>query len=216
MKRFILFVISCMVFAHASAQLSYIFEGGYALSANYSPSPALRHAEHGVQADFSVDYRFKSQPLLGLKMGLGYKFQTYMSKRNHLFLPTIILDEDAQTNEYILDHSVILPVRMTFNFDINDWVIKVLTGPKFCYHFTNAQYDYTTPSQHYLGKSKLDNIYYPFDCLWGIGVGAVYKHVYLELMIDLGLYNRTRRNSATYDDNTFSSREFGITCGYTF
>lgn len=213
MKRTFLTIACGIMLMAAQAQVHYTLEAGYALSANFSPSPALRQPLNGVQIDAAIDYRFKNVPLLGIKAGVGYKFAGYYSTTKHLlvYAPTIA-DGDMES---IVDHSIFVPARLTINFDVQDWTLKLITGPKLSYHWAKTNYraaNYIYPT----GESTLSNVYLPFDCSWGIGFGAEYKHFYLEVMYDMGLFNRTRRDHGSYDMNTFSSRELSVTVGYMF
>ena len=216
-KKLVLIICTLMLMSISTfAQTHYILEGGYALSANYATAIGMRQPMNGAKIGFAFDYRFKSFPAIGIKTGVGYRFVCYISTRNQFVAPDIQLTEDAQTQESILDHSIFLPIRMSVNFDIKDWTLKFLTGPKANYHFESSQFNYNDKTGHYEGKSNFDVVYMPFDCTWGVGFGTHYKHLYLETMIDFGLFNRTRQNNPTYELNTVSSREFYVTVGYAF
>ena len=223
MKRKELFVsVLAVIFAfvaESNAQVHYIVEGGYALTANYSPSPSLRAPMHGAQAAFMVDYRFQSQPLLGIQAGLGYRFAysvTDYEGQRPLNYPNTYYG--VMYHYEVMDHAILLPVRLSINFDVNDWTFKLLTGPKFSYHFGKSQYyaEAISGTGQGWGKADLGMNYIPFDCSWGVGLGVEYKHLYMEVMFDMGLFNRVRRNSETYNTNTYSSRDFTFMVGYRF
>lgn len=212
MKRTLLTIICSIALLAAHAQMHYTVEAGYAMTANFSPSPGLRQPLHGAQIDAAIDYRFRSFPLLGIKAGVGYKFVGYYSTSRHILVYAPVADGDKES---VIDHSVFVPARMTVNFDVRDWTFKLLTGPKLSYHWANTSYraaNYIYPT----GQSNLSDVYVPFDCSWGVGFGCSYGHLYMEAMYDMGLYNRTQPYHGSYDMNTFSSRELSVAIGYTF
>ena len=218
MKRALLFCFFCATTLISQAQVKYILEGGYALTANFSPSLALREPINGIQIDAAVDYRFKAYPFLGIKGGLGYKLVGYYSDTRRLMSPTD--NRNTVSEEYIIDHSVFLPARLTVNFDVNNWTLRALTGPKLSYHFGEMYYNTKSTEENNYSfiwiKSSLGYVYVPFDCSWSVGFGCAYNHLYLETGLDLGLFNRTRRDHASYRVNSLSSREFYLTIGYIF
>lgn len=216
MKKLLICISLCLMTSMVYSQMNYTIEGGYALTANFSPTPSLRQPMHGAQAGFAVDYRFRSLPLLGIKTGLGYRF-SYSVSDFQMEVPYANLSTYNDHYE-VMEHTIFLPVRLSVNFDINDWTLKLLTGPQISYHFGKSIYysEDLTGARYGEGTTNLGNVYIPFDCTWGIGFGAQYKHLYLEAMFDLGVFNRTRSNHPSYDMNTFSSRVFTLTIGYVF
>ena len=216
MKRFLFIIIVCLVCLVTQAQIRYIVEGGYALSASFSPSPAIRQPLNGAQIDAAIDYRIKKCSMFGIKAGVGYKFVGYYSTTKHLLYTTMPSLTTTQYKESITDHSIYLPIRLTMNYDIKDWTIRVLTGPKMSYHWTDMKYHYSDGGGSTGGESDFSSVYLPFDCTWGVGLACSYNHVYLETGCDFGLYNRTRKTHPSYDVNTLNSREFYLTVGYQF
>ncbi len=213
MKRYFIF-FCCMTFCIMShAQVKYGVEAGYALSAPISISPALRQPLNGAQIDAFVDYRSNKIPLLGLKVGLGYKFAGYSSSKNHLLCPS------ATSNEYkesINEHVLYIPIRLTLNYDVTENItLRILTGPCVSYNWQSSKFEHSGSIPE-SGVSKLNEVYYPVNCSWGIGIACVYKHLSFETAYDMGLYNRTRRDHASYDMNTFYDRDFYVTIGYIF
>ena len=217
MKKKIVVIVCALAFSLSSLaqnQVNYIIEGGYALMANFGPSPALRQPINGGQIDFSVDYRFASVPLLGLKSGLGYRFVGYYSTTNRLMDRGF--STKAHYDEYIRDHSVYWPVLLTINVDINEWTLRLLTGPRLCYHWSQMGYD-GEENGYFAGmKGSLYINYLPLDCTWGAGIGVAYKHLYLETAYNVGLYDRTRPNRIINDLSSLVSRDFYFTVGYKF
>lgn len=216
MKKIIMVIISSLLLVTARAQVHYTLEAGYALTANYASYIALREPFNGAQISFAVDYRFGAVPFLGIKGGIGYRFIGYYSETRRIFTKTA--PPDATTMEYLYDHSVFIPARLTFNFDVNDWTLRVLTGPNVSFHVGQYYYEAESKSEatNYSGRTDLGYVYFPLDCAWGIGFGTAYRHLYLETGLDLGLYNRTRRQHYAYANHTYSSREFHFTVGYIF
>ena len=186
--------------------------------ANIGPSPALRQPNHGGQVDFTVDYRFPSLPIFGLKSGLGYRFVGYYSTTSQLMIRDVF--PKAHTEEYMRDHSIYLPVLLTVNFDINDWTLRFLTGPRMSYHISRigCTVDEKTSTSWYYYKmdSSLYVDYLPFDCTWGAGFGAAYKHLYMETAYNIGLHDRVRPNRVFHDLSSLVSRDFYFIVGYKF
>ena len=213
MKHSLVLTILCMCVMIVNAQPHYIVEAGYVLSANYSPSLVLQHPLNGAQIEASVNHQFKFFPLLGFKIGLGYRFEGYYSSKRSLSRPNYQYTKGDY--EYLVDQSVFLPVRFTMNFDVSDWNIRVLTGPSLSYHWWKEE-KYTAAASPKKISGNLGEVYLPWDCSWGIGVGCSYKHLYLELDYDTGLFDRTRNSHVASVMNTFISRNFSLMAGYEF
>ena len=223
-KGLILSFVSILFTSSLFAQIRWGVNVGYDFNDNIASFRPLTQPTNGFHLGPQLTYRFQKAESLSLTAALNYRFMAYSSTQKQMF-PNLITPAGYEYKEHILSHAIVIPVRINFNFNINnDWTVFAILGPQLSYHWEKAEYVEQKQQDYPLGTATQAGGYYtptdylPIDITIGAGLGCQYQHFFAHLTYDQGVLNRLQEAYALGKNNTnqLFSRSLSLTLGYNF